>query len=144
MGNLRSRVIKFGIQSCTTEGTYRERGENDHGGKRAISSERDIKSYWRSNGICNCIKGKKFNRLSTWYHSNTLVVAVLFGVKLQRWKPLGFLASFYCSVNGLTAILLGYAVIAVKNWECWSYTTRFNDRLYWLLSLAFLFVLWLI
>ena len=44
-----------------------------------------------------------------------LVVAVLFGVKLPNVEPLGFLPPIYASINGLTAVLLVVAVLAVKN-----------------------------
>lgn len=48
-----------------------------------------------------------------------IVVAVLFNVKLQDFgikiEPLSFLPPIYASINGLTAILLVSAVIAIKN-----------------------------
>ena len=44
-----------------------------------------------------------------------LVVAVLFGVKIPNATPLTFLPPIYASINGLTAILLITAVIAIKN-----------------------------
>lgn len=47
-----------------------------------------------------------------------LVVAILFGVKLKDFgydvKPLSFLPPIYASINGLTAIVLIAAVIAIK------------------------------
>ncbi|MFK7033095.1 DUF420 domain-containing protein [Flavobacterium oreochromis] len=47
-----------------------------------------------------------------------LVVALLFKVKLKDFgfdvKPLTFLPSIYATINGLTAILLIWAVIAIK------------------------------
>lgn len=47
-----------------------------------------------------------------------LVVAILFGVKLKDFgydvKPLSFLPPIYASINGLTAIVLIGAVIAIK------------------------------
>ncbi|MFK7001890.1 DUF420 domain-containing protein [Flavobacterium oreochromis] len=47
-----------------------------------------------------------------------LVVALLFKVKLKDFgfdvKPLNFLPSIYATINGLTAILLIWAVIAIK------------------------------
>lgn len=48
-----------------------------------------------------------------------LVVALLFGVNLRKLgydvKPLSFLPPIYATINGLTAIVLVIAVLAVKN-----------------------------
>lgn len=48
-----------------------------------------------------------------------LVVALLFGVNLRKWdptiKPLSFLPPIYATINGLTAIILVVAVLAIKN-----------------------------
>lgn len=48
-----------------------------------------------------------------------LVVAILFGVKLKDFgydvKPLSFLPPIYATINGITAVLLVSAVMAVKN-----------------------------
>ena len=48
-----------------------------------------------------------------------LVVALLFGVNLRKLgydvKPLTFLPPIYATINGLTAIVLVAAVIAIKN-----------------------------
>ncbi len=44
-----------------------------------------------------------------------LVVALLFGYKIPNAKPLSFLPPIYASINGLTAILLVLAVVAIKN-----------------------------
>lgn len=47
-----------------------------------------------------------------------VVVAVLFSIKLKDFgfniKPLSFLPPIYASINGLTAIILVWAVIAIK------------------------------
>lgn len=47
------------------------------------------------------------------------VVALLFGVNLRNLgfdvEPLSFLPPIYASINGLTALLLIFAVIAIKN-----------------------------
>ncbi|GGW29623.1 DUF420 domain-containing protein [Arenibacter certesii] len=60
-------------------------------------------------------KEKKFNKLINVVSVVIpLVVALLFGVKLPNVEPLRFLPPIYASVNGLTAILLVVAVIAVK------------------------------
>lgn len=48
-----------------------------------------------------------------------VVVAILFGVKLKDFgynvEPLSFLPAIYATTNGLTAIILVVAVIAIKN-----------------------------
>lgn len=44
-----------------------------------------------------------------------LVVAILFGVKIPNATPLTFLPPIYAGINGLTAVLLIAAVIAIKN-----------------------------
>ena len=48
-----------------------------------------------------------------------LVVALLFGVNLRKLgydvKPLSFLPPIYAGINGLTALVLVVAVIAIKN-----------------------------
>ena len=48
-----------------------------------------------------------------------VVVALLFGVNLKKLgfdvQPLSFLPPIYAAINGLTAILLVAAVIAIKN-----------------------------
>lgn len=44
-----------------------------------------------------------------------LVVAVLFRYKIEGAEPLHFLPPIYASINGITALLLVIAVIAIKN-----------------------------
>lgn len=44
-----------------------------------------------------------------------LVVAILFSVKIPNATPLTFLPPIYATINGITAVLLIAAVIAVKN-----------------------------
>lgn len=44
-----------------------------------------------------------------------LAVAVLFFVKIPNAEPLPFLPPIYATINGLTAVLLVVAVVAVKN-----------------------------
>ncbi|NAS32096.1 DUF420 domain-containing protein [Flavobacteriaceae bacterium R38] len=44
-----------------------------------------------------------------------LVVAVLFGIKIPNVKPLSFLPPIYATINGITAVILILAVIAIKN-----------------------------
>ncbi|MEK6493473.1 DUF420 domain-containing protein [Myroides odoratimimus] len=62
---------------------------------------------------------KKYNKW-IWVLSIVIpvVVAILFGVNLQKLgydvKPLSFLPPIYASINGLTAVLLVWAVMAIK------------------------------
>lgn len=44
-----------------------------------------------------------------------LVVVILFGYKIPDAKPLSFLPPIYATINGLTAVLLVIAVLAIKN-----------------------------
>ena len=61
-------------------------------------------------------KEKSFNRLITIVSIIIpVVVAILFGVKLPNVAPLSFLPPIYAGINGLTAVLLVIAVIAIKN-----------------------------
>lgn len=43
-----------------------------------------------------------------------LAVAALFGIRLPNVEPLSFLPPIYASINGLTAIVLILAIIAIK------------------------------
>ena len=59
---------------------------------------------------------RKFNKIITIVSILVpLVVVVLFGVRIPNSEPLGFLPPIYASINGLTAILLIYAVWDIKN-----------------------------
>ncbi len=63
---------------------------------------------------------KKYNKwIVVLSVATPLVVALLFGVNLRKLgydvEPLSFLPPIYASINGLTAIVLVVAVIAVKN-----------------------------
>ena len=63
---------------------------------------------------------KKFNRPIIFVSILIpIVVAILFNVKLKDFgiivEPLSFLPPIYASINGLTAVLLIAAVIAIKN-----------------------------
>ncbi len=61
-------------------------------------------------------KEKKFNKLITIVSIVVpVVVALLFGVKIPNVEPLSFLPPIYASINGLTAVLLIVAVVAIKN-----------------------------
>lgn len=59
---------------------------------------------------------KRFNRYITIISiAIPAVVVALFGIRIPDVEPLGFLPPIYASINGLTAILLIAAVIAIKN-----------------------------
>jgi len=62
---------------------------------------------------------KKEKRIKIWITVLSvvipLVVAILFGYKIPDAQPLSFLPPIYASINGLTAVLLLVAVIAIKN-----------------------------
>lgn len=62
------------------------------------------------------LKEKKFNTVITIVSIIVpLVVALLFSVKIPNVERLGFLPPIYATLNGITAILLILAVIAIKN-----------------------------
>lgn len=62
------------------------------------------------------LQEKKFNRLITIVSIIVpIVVAILFGVKIPNVEPLRFLPPIYAGINALTAFLLIFAVIAIKN-----------------------------
>lgn len=44
-----------------------------------------------------------------------IAVAVLFGVRIPNVEPLSFLPPIYATINGLTALILVIALIAIKN-----------------------------
>ncbi|WP_435313180.1 DUF420 domain-containing protein [Cellulophaga fucicola] len=59
---------------------------------------------------------KKFNKIITVVSIIVpVVVALLFGFKIPDAEPLSFLPPIYASINGLTAIFLIAAVVAIKN-----------------------------
>ncbi|MCL6274874.1 DUF420 domain-containing protein [Muricauda sp. 2012CJ35-5] len=61
-------------------------------------------------------KEKRFKNLITIISiAVPVVVALLFGYKVPNAKPLTFLPPIYATINGLTAVLLVWAVIAIKN-----------------------------
>jgi len=62
------------------------------------------------------LKERKFNRWITIVSIVVpLVVAALFGVKIEGVERMGFLPPIYATINGVTAILLIAAVVAIKN-----------------------------
>ncbi|MDP5230604.1 MAG: DUF420 domain-containing protein [Cellulophaga sp.] len=62
------------------------------------------------------LKEKKFNTLITVVSIIVpVVVAILFTVKLPNVEPLSFLPPIYATTNGITAVLLIFAVISIKN-----------------------------
>jgi len=59
---------------------------------------------------------KKYNKLIVILSvAIPIVVAILFGVKIPNVEPLSFLPPIYATINGLTAIILIIAFIAIKN-----------------------------
>ncbi|MCK0155554.1 DUF420 domain-containing protein [Cellulophaga sp. F20128] len=61
-------------------------------------------------------KEKNFNKIITVVSIIVpVVVALLFGVKIPNVEPLTFLPPIYATTNGLTAMLLIAAVLAIKN-----------------------------
>ena len=65
-----------------------------------------------------------------------LVVAILFGYKIPDAKPLSFLPPIYATTNGLTALLLVVAVVAIKNGKLKLHQNLMTICIF--LSLAFL------
>nr|WP_297915940.1 DUF420 domain-containing protein [uncultured Allomuricauda sp.] len=62
------------------------------------------------------LKAKKYNRWITIVSiAVPLVVALLFGYKIPNAEPLSFLPPIYATINGITAVLLVLAVVAIKN-----------------------------
>lgn len=62
------------------------------------------------------IKERKFNRFITIVSIVVpVVVALLFTVTIPGVERLGFLPPIYAAINGITAILLIAAVLAIKN-----------------------------
>jgi putative membrane protein len=60
-------------------------------------------------------KEKRYHRIITVLSIVIpLAVAALFGVKIPNVAPLSFLPPIYASINGLTAIILVAAIIAIK------------------------------
>lgn len=61
-------------------------------------------------------KEKRFNTVITVVSIIVpVVVALLFRVKLPNVEPLSFLPPIYATINGITALFLIVAVIAIKN-----------------------------
>lgn len=59
---------------------------------------------------------KKYNKLIVILSIVVpIVVAVLFGVKIPNVEPLSFLPPIYATINGITAVILVFAFIAIKN-----------------------------
>ena len=62
------------------------------------------------------LKEKRYNRWITVVSIVIpLVVAMLFGYKIPNAEPLSFLPPIYATTNGITAVLLVLALIAIKN-----------------------------
>ncbi|SHG65832.1 DUF420 domain-containing protein [Flagellimonas flava] len=62
------------------------------------------------------LREKRFNRwIAVVSVVIPLVVALLFGYKIPDAEPLSFLPPIYAGINGITAILLVWAVVSIKN-----------------------------
>ncbi|WP_407264701.1 DUF420 domain-containing protein [Tenacibaculum maritimum] len=58
---------------------------------------------------------KKYNRIITALSIVIpLAVAALFGIKLPNVAPLHFLPPIYATINGMTAVILVWAVVSIK------------------------------
>jgi len=58
---------------------------------------------------------KKYNRLINAVSiAVPVVVALLFGIRIPNVDPLAFLPPVYASINGITAVLLVAALVAIK------------------------------
>jgi len=63
----------------------------------------------------NDLQEKKYKRWITILSITIpLTVAALFGIKIPNVQPLSFLPPIYATINGVTALLLVFAVIAIK------------------------------
>jgi putative membrane protein len=61
------------------------------------------------------VQEKKYNRIIIALSIIIpIAVAALFGVKLENVEQLTYLPPIYASINGITAVLLIFAVIAIK------------------------------
>lgn len=59
---------------------------------------------------------KKYNKLIVILSiAIPVVVAALFGIKIPNVEPLTFLPPIYATINGITAMLLVIAFLAIKN-----------------------------
>lgn len=64
----------------------------------------------------NILEEKKYNKLIVVLSvAIPIAVAILFGIKIPNVEPLSFLPPIYATINGLTAIILVLAFIAIKN-----------------------------
>lgn len=64
----------------------------------------------------NILDDKKYNKLIVVLSvAIPIIVAILFGVKIPNVEPLSFLPPIYATINGITAVILVIAFIAIKN-----------------------------
>ena len=69
-----------------------------------------------NNSINTEKKEKKINRLITVISiAVPLVVALLFGIKIPGVEPLSFLPPIYATINGITAVFLVLAFLAIRS-----------------------------
>jgi putative membrane protein len=65
--------------------------------------------------MSNHVKEKQYKRgITVLSILIPIVVAVLFKVKIPNAEPLTFLPPIYATINGITAVLLIFAVVAIK------------------------------
>ena len=65
--------------------------------------------------MSNEVKERRYKRWITILSiAIPIAVAALFGIKIPNVEPLSFLPPIYASINGITAVLLIMAVIAIK------------------------------
>lgn len=65
--------------------------------------------------MSNHVKEKQYKRgITILSILIPIVVAVLFKVKIPNAEPLTFLPPIYATINGITAVLLIFAVVAIK------------------------------
>lgn len=66
--------------------------------------------------MSNLSQEQKYNRLITVLSIVIpIAVAALFGIKIPNVEPLTFLPPIYATINGITAVVLVFAVVAIKN-----------------------------
>ena len=69
-----------------------------------------------------------------------VVVALLFGIRLPNVEALTFLPPIYASINGITAVLLIAALLAIKNKKVSLHENLMKTAI--ACSLVFLFLKW--
>jgi putative membrane protein len=84
---------------------------------------------------------KRFNSLITVISiAIPVVVAILFGIKIPGVAPLSMLPPIYATINGLTAVVLILAVMAIKNGQRQRHQYLMTTAI--VFSLLFLLCMW--